>query len=64
MNVQQPPIPEGEVIEGEGIEGEDEILLQKKFPRTPLPWDSMGSEFEVEEEVIIENRPKVYSHDM
>lgn len=24
-----------------------------------MPWDSMGSEFEVEEEVVLESRPKV-----
>ncbi|KXJ19255.1 WD repeat-containing protein 63 [Exaiptasia diaphana] len=54
-----PPKLEEEAGEGEGAEEEEELMLQKKFPRTPLPWDSMGSEFEVEEEVVLENRPKM-----
>lgn len=40
-------------------ETEEELEQLKKFPRTPLPWESLGSELEVEEEVVVENRQKV-----
>ncbi|PFX30161.1 Dynein intermediate chain 2, axonemal [Stylophora pistillata] len=53
--------PQDETQEGEGEEGgeEDLILTLRKFPRTPQPWQSLGSEAEVEEENVVENRPKV-----
>lgn len=41
------------------MEEEDLVLTLRKFPRTPQPWISLGSEVEVEEENVIENRPKV-----
>ena len=58
--IDQPPqeeLPAG----GEGEEGEEEdlVLTLRKFPRTPQPWESLGSEVEVEEENVTESRPKV-----
>ncbi|CAH3189610.1 unnamed protein product, partial [Porites evermanni] len=44
---------------GEEAEEEDFVLTLRKFPRTPQPWISLGSEVEVEDENVIENRPKV-----
>ena len=35
------------------------VLTLRKFPRTPQPWESLGSEVEVEEENVTESRPKV-----
>ena len=58
--IQQPPVDEELAAEGEAdAEAEEELMAQKKFPRTPLPWESFGSELDVEDEVVIENRPKV-----
>lgn len=53
--------PQDEVQDGEAEEGEEEDLVftLRKFPRTPQPWQSFGSENEVEEENVTENRPKV-----
>ncbi|EDO29743.1 predicted protein [Nematostella vectensis] len=53
--------PKEELGEGEEIEGEEEVEegVFRRFPRTPQPWESLGSELEVEEEVVVENRPKV-----
>lgn len=53
--------PQDEVLDGEAEEAEEEdlILTLRKFPRTPQPWESFGSEIEVEEENVTENRPKV-----
>lgn len=47
-----------EVAAGEEA-GEESLEQLKKFPRTPLPWESLGSELEVEEENVVENRQKV-----
>ena len=55
----QPPQDEAQDGEAEEGDGEDLILTLRKFPRTPQPWQSLGSEVEVEEENVIENRPKV-----
>ena len=55
----QPPQEELQAGEGEEAEEEDLVLTLRKFPRTPQPWISLGSEVEVEEENVIENRPKV-----
>ncbi|XP_058964872.1 dynein axonemal intermediate chain 3-like [Pocillopora verrucosa] len=54
-----PPQDEAQDGEAEEGDGEDLILTLRKFPRTPQPWQSLGSEVEVEEENVIENRPKV-----
>lgn len=54
-----PPQEELQAGEGEEAEEEDLVLTLRKFPRTPQPWLSLGSEVEVEEENVIENRPKV-----
>jgi len=61
--VDQPPQEEPQVGEGEEGEEEDLVLMLQKFPRTPQPWESFGSEVEVEEENVVENRPKVSSCD-
>ena len=45
--------------EAEDAEEEDVILTLMRFPRTPQPWVSYGSEVEVEEENVIESRSKV-----
>ncbi|KAK2569985.1 Dynein axonemal intermediate chain 3 [Acropora cervicornis] len=41
------------------VEEEDVILTLTRFPRTPQPWVSYGSEVEVEEENVTESRSKV-----
>lgn len=41
------------------MDEEDLVLTLRKFPRTPQPWESLGSEVEVEEENVTESRPKV-----
>lgn len=56
LNPPQEELPTGEV---EDAGEEDVILTLRKFPRTPQPWESYGSEVEVEEETVIENRRKV-----
>ena len=45
---------------GEQVEGvtEEEIVVWKG-PVTPRPWESLGSEIEVEDEKTVENRAKV-----
>ena len=49
------------VADGEQIdEGEEEAIVGvTRFPRTPEPWESLGSELEVDDESVVENRPKV-----
>ena len=56
----KPPIEEGAVDE-EAVdeEGEELVFGVTRFPRTPQPWQSLGSEVEVEDENVVENRPKV-----
>lgn len=51
------------MVDGEQAgEGEEEIMVGvRKFPRTPEPWESLGSELEVDDESVVENRPKVSS---
>ena len=36
----------------------DDIVL-KNLPRTPGLWDGQGSELELEEEILVENRPLI-----
>ena len=59
----QPPVQEHEEGEDggeEGLPGEGDVVIDlRRFPRTPQPWDSLGSEFDVEEETVIESRAKV-----
>ena len=49
-----------ETADGEQAEGaaEEEIVVWKG-PVTPRPWESLGSEIEVEDEKTVENRAKV-----
>ena len=47
-----------EVADEEG-EGDVVLIDLQHFPRTPAPWESLGSEFDVEDELVIESRPKV-----
>ena len=55
----KPPIEEGAVDE-EAVDEEEELVFGvTRFPRTPQPWQSLGSEVEVEDENVVENRPKV-----
>lgn len=54
-----PPQEEVQAGEAEDVEEEDVILTLTRFPRTPQPWVSYGSEVEVEEENVTESRSKV-----
>ena len=39
---------------------EEEPIVVRKGPSTPKPWISLGSETEVMDESVVENRAKVY----
>jgi len=55
----QPPVDE---TDEEGLAGEDGVEegdIVRFGLRTPKPWISLGSEFEVEEEMVIQTDEKV-----
>ncbi|CAB3993991.1 WD repeat-containing 63-like, partial [Paramuricea clavata] len=48
-----------ETADGEQAEAAEEEIVVWKGPVTPRPWESLGSEIEVEDEKTVENRAKI-----
>ena len=48
-----------EAVSGDEVAEEEEEIIVRRGPSTPKPWISLGSEDEVTDENVIENRPKV-----
>jgi hypothetical protein len=52
-------VEEGRGDGEQGEEGQEEEIVVWKGPVTPRPWESLGSEIEVDDEKTVENRAKV-----
>lgn len=46
-------------VPSESVEDDAIDIVVRKGPSTPKPWISLGSEIEVIDEKVVENRPKV-----
>ncbi|XP_071799358.1 dynein axonemal intermediate chain 3-like isoform X2 [Asterias amurensis] len=65
IRILSPPSEEGEegaeqVDGGGGVPGEEEeVIVYRYVPPEPKKWVSLGSEVEIEEESVVESRPKI-----